>query len=86
MHFKDGTTAKADIVLAADGIKSSIRDVMVSGRETASSEVADAAPPAISYSGTAGYRGLVRQDHALALGVDTSMWRGPMVVSGKNKV
>lgn len=49
-------------------------------------EVTDLATKGVSYSNIAGYRGLVRQERAQALNVDTSIWRSPMLVVGKNKV
>lgn len=90
IHFKDGTTAEADIVLVANGIKSSIRGMVIADaeadEEATESERAEAAVKGMSYANTAAYRGLVRRERAEALGVDTSIWRTPMVVVGKEKV
>ncbi|EKM56057.1 uncharacterized protein PHACADRAFT_257104 [Phanerochaete carnosa HHB-10118-sp] len=73
--FEDGTTAKADVVLIADGVKSSLRSVVTSQdvRET------------LSFSNTVCYRGLVTQEQAAARGVDTSYWDRPSVCLGAGK-
>lgn len=92
IHFTDGTTAEADVVLVANGIKSSVRELLISeatiDRKTSGSKgtIKDAETKGVAYSNTACYRGLVRKDQAEALGVDTSMWQYPMNLIGKNKV
>ena len=83
IHFMDGTTAEADIVVVANGIKSSVRDsLMLKAIDGASVKPSKGA----SYSNTVCYRGLVRRDHSEALGVDTSMWHRPMLLMAKDKV
>lgn len=54
MHFKDGTTARADAVIGADGIHSHVREYLL-GKEAA----------APSFPGSVAYRGLVPMDAAV---------------------
>lgn len=54
LHFKDGTTATADVVFGADGIHSTVREYLVG---------AEAAKPV--FSGAVIYRGLVPIDTAI---------------------
>lgn len=84
LHFKDGTTAEADIVLAANGVYSTLRDMMIA--DDAKATGPDAQPEGMAYSNCVSYRGLVTQERAQALGVDTSMWHRTMILMGKDKV
>lgn len=59
VHFADGTSVEADVVLVASGIKSSVRSV-VTGRPSEAN---------VAYSRTNCYRGLVPLDQARAAGV-----------------
>lgn len=76
LHFKDGTSAEADVVLVANGVKSQLREV-VTGVPSSKS---------VSYSNTVCYRGLVVKEEAVAKGVDTSSWTVPSTVIGVGKV
>jgi len=58
LYFKDGTTAEADVLVASDGIKSTVRRVMYG-------DYADDVEP--RWSGSIGYRGLVPMDKVLPL-------------------
>ena len=58
LHFKDGTTATADVVIGADGVHSKVRELLIG---------AEAAKPV--FSGSVIYRGLVPMEKAIeALG------------------
>lgn len=78
--FTDGTTAVADIVIVADGIKSALREEVLKGRH--------AAPAAPVYSGTRAYRGMVdtaRLRGAFhASGLDTRMVDVPQMFLADN--
>ncbi len=65
LRFEDGSTVVADLVVGADGIRSAVRDVLVSDQPR--------------FSGQAVYRGLVAADRlAHLLGEPTvSIWLGP---------
>ena len=65
VRFEDGSTVIADLVVGADGIRSAVRDVLVSDQPR--------------FSGQAVYRGLVAADRvAHLLGEPTvSIWLGP---------
>lgn len=86
IHFTDGTTAEADVVLVANGIKSSIRDALVANGTGLGLDVSRNAFKCASFSNSICYRGLVYRENAEALGVDTSMWQRPMLLIGQDKV
>ncbi|MDI3403212.1 FAD-dependent monooxygenase [Streptomyces cavernicola] len=66
LHFADGTTAEADVVIGADGIHSAFRDIV-------------AEPSAPTESGLCVYRALVPADSAPAFARRRiqSLWLGP---------
>lgn len=72
--FDDGATVKADIVVVANGVKSSLRKVVTGSDSSA------------AFSTNICYRGLVTQAEADRRGVDTSYWNAPSNALGKNKV
>lgn len=76
MRFTDGTSAEADVVLVANGVKSRLR------------EAATGVPgsKSMSFGNTVCYRGLVVKERADALGVDTTFWHTPSLVMGIGKV
>lgn len=74
--FADGTSAEADVVLLANGMKCPQRK-LVTGLESKES---------VAFGNTVCYRGLVTREGAAAMGVDTSFWNYPMVCLGHNKV
>lgn len=86
IHFSDGTTAEADIVLVANGIKSSIRDALMTNKANLGLDASNNAFKGMSFSNTVCYRGLVLRENATALGVDTSMWTRPMLLVSRDKV
>lgn len=85
-HFADGTTAEADIVLVANGIKSSVRDTLMANGADLGLNASNNAFKGTAFSNTVCYRGLVRRDNATALDVDTSMWTRPMLLISRDKV
>ena len=88
--FTDGTSVKADVVLVANGVKSSVRgmvmDTVKVSEDTENSGGSGIAVKGISYSNTACFRGLVRHEHAKELGIDVSMWNYPTIGISKDKV
>ena len=76
IHFADGSTVRADIVIGADGIKSAVRGA-VTGRD---------ANESITYSNTSCYRGLVPMERVRAAGIETDFTRRPMCYVGPGKV
>lgn len=76
IQFDDGTSAEADVVLLANGIKCAQRK-LVTGIE---------AKESISFGNTVCYRGLVTREGAAAKGVDTSFWDYPKTCLGHGKV
>lgn len=90
MHFADGTSAHADVVLFANGIKSWARGVVVADADTngmsSAPQETEVDTRGMAFSNTACYRGLVTQQQAQALGVDLSIWREPTNLIAKDKV
>ena len=79
----DGTTAEADVVVIANGVKSSVRDALMA--RTIESTPTKPFKGA-SYSNTICWRGLVSRGRAEALGADISMWQRSMLLVAKDKV
>jgi len=65
LHFADGSSVEADVVIGADGIHSSVRSAL--------------APDAPRYSGMSVYRGLVPVEHVPHLAGEPTVriWLGP---------
>lgn len=78
IHFQDGTTATADVVLGADGIKSGVR------RFVADSYGAPV-DPNLRFSRTICFRALIPVEKAAAAGVQTDFRERPICFVGKNK-
>ncbi|KAJ3489228.1 hypothetical protein NLI96_g2278 [Meripilus lineatus] len=76
LHFQDGTTSEADVVIGADGIKSTIRRVVAG----------DAAPAHLSFSNVVAYRGLVPMEEIENAGITTDITSRPLLFIGKDKV
>ena len=53
LHFADGTTATADVVIGADGIRSAVRSTMFEGSSTG---------PRPKWTGTIVYRSLIQRE------------------------
>jgi salicylate hydroxylase len=78
VHFTDGTTHECDLLIAADGIKSNIRDYVLEGL----------GEPLVAprYSGTCAYRGMIDSDQLRAAyraaGVDEHLINVPQMYLG----
>lgn len=75
LDFEDGTTHETDLVIGADGIKSTIRSSVVAN--TSSNMV---------FTNTVAYRGLVPHEVLLKAGVTTIINRMPICWMGQDKV
>ncbi|OSX66927.1 hypothetical protein POSPLADRAFT_1072093 [Postia placenta MAD-698-R-SB12] len=73
IHFADGTTHEADVVIGGDGIKSSVRTAVTGSSETR-----------VAFSNTICYRGLIPYEAVKAAGVKTDFGR-PIMFLGKGK-
>ena len=78
MYFQDGTTAEADVVLGADGIKSAVR------RYVADTS-ADSHDPHLKYSRCVAYRALIPTDKAEAAGCKFDYAHRPLCPVGHNR-
>ena len=76
IHFKDGTSTTADVVIGADGIKSAVRGA-VTGRDPSESVV---------FSQTSCYRALVPTEAVKAAGVKTDLVTRPTCFVGRGQV
>lgn len=76
VHFADGTTHEADLVLGADGIKSVVRDYVL-GADSRSRVV---------FSNTVAYRGLVPHAPLKAAGFKLKLTDRPGNLIGPDKV
>ena len=75
IHFTDGTTHEADVVIGADGIKSAVRSAVVpDGRAR------------VAFGNTVAYRGLIPLDKVIAAGVKMDLTYRPVCLMGPNKV
>ena len=77
VHFGDGTSVDADVVIGADGIKSTVRQSVLPDDDKSDH---------ISFSGTIVYRGLVPTTVARAAGVTSEFSLGMNCFIGKDKV
>lgn len=75
LHFSDGTSDAADIVIGADGIKSTIR-----------SAVTDNADKLPVFSNTRCFRGLIPMEEAQAAGWTEEFHGRPICFASKNRV
>ncbi|OCH96306.1 FAD/NAD(P)-binding domain-containing protein [Obba rivulosa] len=75
LHFTDGTTHEADVVLGADGIKSAVRSA-VTGEPSAAR---------VAFSNTVAYRGLVPWKTIEEAGVKTDLTCRPICFVGHDK-
>lgn len=74
LHFSDGTTHEADMVVGADGIKSVTRNSVVGGNDR------------LVFTNTVAYRGLVPTETLRDAGVKTDLALRPICWVGKDKV
>ncbi|KAJ3488207.1 hypothetical protein NLI96_g3020 [Meripilus lineatus] len=75
IQFADGTTHEADVVIGADGVKSNVRNTVVSNRPG----------PFATFSNTLAYRALVPYDKAKNAGLKTDLSKGMVCFVGKDK-
>ena len=76
MHFKDGTTAEADVVVGADGIKSTTRRLLFGEDEGRR----------VVFTGSVAYRGLVKFEDAKAIGINPAFMIRPHSLIWRGKV
>ncbi|EIW63980.1 FAD/NAD-P-binding domain-containing protein [Trametes versicolor FP-101664 SS1] len=74
LHFLDGTTHEADVVLGADGIKSSVRKFILGGKDDRA-----------AFSNTVAYRGLIPYPKLKAAGFKTELTASPACFVGPSK-
>ena len=77
VYFGDGTSVEADVVIGADGIKSTVRQSVLPDDDKSDH---------ISFSGTTVYRGLVPTALARTAGVTSEFPLGMNCFIGKDKV
>ncbi|KAM5540777.1 hypothetical protein V8D89_005421 [Ganoderma adspersum] len=75
--FADSTTHETDVVIGADGLKSVVRDFVVAKGGTAA--------PAVAFSNTAIYRGLIPLAQLQAAGFGTTLGHRPACFVGPSK-
>ena len=75
VHFQDGTTFEADVVLGADGIKSVVRNFVLGGTDKR-----------LAYSNTIAYRGLIPYAKLKAAGFKMDLSDHPLCLCGPSKV
>ncbi|RPD82203.1 FAD/NAD-P-binding domain-containing protein [Lentinus tigrinus ALCF2SS1-7] len=84
IYFTDGTTHIADVVLGADGIKSTIRNFIVNSGASMGGAAVQRSRRAV-FSNTVYYRGMVPYSALLAAGFKTPMSDRPACFVGPNK-
>ena len=75
MHFQDGTTHETDVVLGADGIKSSVRNYILGEDDKR-----------IQFSNTVAYRGLIPYNQLKEAGFNIDVTEYPACLCGPDKV
>lgn len=87
--FADGTTAEADVLLGADGIRSNVRTYVIGADkagEDSSKKDEIAEVVRVAFTNTIAYRGLVPLEQARQNGVDIDLTKRPHCIVGKDKV
>ncbi|TFK80493.1 salicylate hydroxylase [Polyporus arcularius HHB13444] len=82
VHFQDGTSHEADVVLGADGVKSAVRDFVVGAGGAA---VGAANEKHVAFSNTAAYRGIIPSALLKAAGFKTQLTDRPACFIGPDK-
>ena len=75
VHFADGTVHDADVVLGADGIRSTVRDYVLGAKEDR-----------VQFSNTFAYRGLVPAAQLREAGCRIDASEHPACICGPSKV
>ncbi|KAI0086402.1 FAD/NAD(P)-binding domain-containing protein [Irpex rosettiformis] len=87
LHFKDGTTAKCDVLVGADGIKSAVRRNMFTALASNTQDESQAAAYTrcvdATWSGSVAYRGLVQAEAFTAEYPDHPAISAPVCYMGK---
>lgn len=83
IHFADGTTASADVVLGADGVRSVVRTYVVEG---AAGYTSPGRFVRTSFTNTLAYRGLIPTSKIVDAGVKTVMNKTVVSWNGHDKV
>ena len=73
VHFSDGSTYEADVIIGADGIKSAVRGSVVAGKH-------------LAFTNTVAYRGLVSAQTLKDAGFKTNASVRPINFVGNDKV
>ncbi len=76
LHFQDGTSTEADVIIGADGVKSTVRKI-VAGEQAATH---------LSFSNVVAYSGLVPMEEMKKAGIKTDITSRPLLFVGKDKV
>ena len=83
VRFADGSSASADVVLGADGVRSVTRTYVTEGAE---GYTTPGRFVRTSYTNTLAYRGLVPNSKVVELGMKTVMNKTPICWAGRDKV
>ncbi|GJE99501.1 FAD/NAD(P)-binding domain-containing protein [Phanerochaete sordida] len=78
LHFQDGSTASAEVVLGADGLRSTVRRYVTRSGDTG-------LDPHLKFSGTICYRAYIPMDAILAAGTTLDFSNQPFWFLGKGK-
>ncbi|KAK7058581.1 hypothetical protein VNI00_002217 [Paramarasmius palmivorus] len=76
IHFSDGTTHEADVVIGADGIRSATRNFVI-GKDT---------PLPLVFTNTSAYRGLIPNEDLVRAGIKTDLSERPVCFVGKGGI